>query len=143
MSAINSADAVRRLQDAAITFAAVVLAFAAVDDITTDNAEQFTVEYAALLGCAAGLLFVSVRLMRSAHRVLGGISLLALAAAIWSQRAIGPGIVPGFWTEYVVWTIAVLWFAVLSVVLLAIGCRELSTDRQGTGAAAANGRERI
>jgi hypothetical protein len=105
------------MRDAMLTVFAVLLAFAAFDDITTGNESDFTTEYAVLVLCAVWLLFVCIRLLRNSHQVLGGISLVALAAGIWSQRAIGPGIIPGLWTEYVVMAAAFLWFAALSLIL--------------------------
>lgn len=100
------------------TLAALLLMFAAFDDITTDNATTFRTEYAFLLACAAWLIFVALRLLRAGHQLLGGVSLLAVAAGVWAQRAIGPGIVPGFWAEYVVATAAYLWFVALAISLV-------------------------
>jgi hypothetical protein len=105
------------MRDAVLTIVALLLAFCAFDDITTGNESSFTTEYAALLFCAVWLLFVSVRLLRGAHRLLGGISLFALAGAVWSHRVVAPGSVPGLWTEYVVMAVAFLWFAGLSLIL--------------------------
>jgi hypothetical protein len=95
-----------------------LLIFAAFDDITTDNATTFRAEYAALVACAAWLTGIAVWLWRGGHHLLGGASLLAVAAGVWAQRAIGPGIVPGFRAEYIVMTAAYLWFAALAISLL-------------------------
>ena len=100
------------------TFVALLLIFAAFDDITTDNATTFRTEYALLLACAGWLIFIAVRLLRAGHQLLGGASVLAVAAGLWAQRAIGPGIVPGFWAEYVVLTAAYLWFVALAISLV-------------------------
>ena len=101
--------------NAAITLVALLLVFAAFDDITTDNATTFRVEYTILVGCAASLLFVGWSLVRGGHRTLGFVSLVALASALWAQRAIGPGMVPGrLRPEYVVMTAAYLWFWALA-----------------------------
>ena len=81
----------RLLRDAVVTIAALLLVFAAFDDITTDSATSFPLEYTILAASAVWLLFIAVRLMRRGHGLLGGISLLALASAVWGQRAIGPG----------------------------------------------------
>jgi len=70
---------------AVLTIVALLLAFCAFDDITTGNESSFITEYAALLLCAFWLLFVSVRLLRGAHRFLGAISLFALAGGVWSR----------------------------------------------------------
>lgn len=100
------------------TFTALLLIFAAFDDITTDSAPTFRTEYAVLLACAGCLIFVAVRLLRAGHQLLGGASLLAIAAGVWAQRAIGPGIVPGFQAEYVVAAAAYLWFVGLAIRLV-------------------------
>ena len=97
---------------------ALLLIFAAFDDITTDNATTFRTEYALLLACAGWLIFIAVRLLRAGHQLLGGASLLAVVAGVWVQRAIGPGIAPGFWAEYVVATAAYLWFVALAISLV-------------------------
>jgi hypothetical protein len=102
------------LGHAAGTFAALLIIFAAFDDITTDNATTFRAEYTLVVICAVWLAFIAVRLARSGHPRLGAASLVALAIGLWSQRAIGPGIVPGFWLEYVAATAAYLWFAALA-----------------------------
>jgi hypothetical protein len=86
--------------------AALLLVFAAFDDITTDRATSFPLEYTTLVAVAVWLLFIAVRLMRHGYGVLGAISLVALASAVWGQRAVGPGVVwgkraAGFKPEYV------------------------------------------
>jgi hypothetical protein len=53
------------LRDAVLTFTAVLFAFAAFDDITTDTATTFTFEWLGLGLCAAWLLIVSWRLVRA------------------------------------------------------------------------------
>jgi hypothetical protein len=120
--------AIRCFVDGVGTFAALLLAFAAFDDITTDNATTFRTEYTLLVGCAAWLALVAIRLLRTRHMVLGGISVVALSSAVWAQRAIGPGITPGFWPEYIVATASYLWFAALAFVLIWRGWREHRTE---------------
>jgi hypothetical protein len=110
-------------RDAAITIAALLLVYAAFDDITTDTATSFRVEYALLVASAVWLLVISMRLMRRGHGLLGGVSLLALASAVWGQRAVGPGVVWGqpaaaFKPEYVAVIAAYGWFCALSVVMV-------------------------
>ena len=71
----------RRLpRDAVVTIAALLLVFAAFDDITTDRATSFPLEYTTLIASAVWLLFIAGRVMRHGHGLLGGISLLALPA---------------------------------------------------------------
>jgi hypothetical protein len=55
-------------RDAAITLAALLLAFAALDDITTDTATTFTVEWIALAVCGVWLAIVSWRVLRNVWR---------------------------------------------------------------------------
>jgi hypothetical protein len=106
-----------------VTFAALLLSFAAFDDITTGQETDFTLEYGTLLVCAGWLLFVTFRLSRASHRVLGAISFVVLAGALWRQREIGPGITPGLWPAYVVTASAFVWFIVIAIVLLVSGWR--------------------
>jgi hypothetical protein len=111
---------------------AVLLSFAAFDDITTDTATDFTVEYAVLAACGVGLLVTSLQLLRGGHRVLGRVSVVALAGAAWGQRGIGPGIRPGFWPEYLVMVAALLWFAALAVFLfVSDSARSGASDHAG------------
>lgn len=122
---LNSASAAgsRFLSNATITLVALLLVFAAFDDITTDNATTFPVEYTFLVGCAGWLLFVAWSLIRGGHRALGFASLVALASALWAQRAIGPGMVPGLRPEYIVMTAAYFWFWALTGAMLWLSWR--------------------
>ena len=122
---LNSASATgtRLLSNATITLVALLLVFAAFDDITTDNATTFRVEYTFLVGCAGWLLFVAWSLIRGGHPALGFASLLALASALWAQQAIGPGMVPGLRPEYIVMTAAYFWFWALAGAMLWLAWR--------------------
>lgn len=111
------------LRDGVLSLVAVFLAFAAFDDITTDNATSFRVEYTFLAFCAAWFLAVAVRLLLAHHRVLGWISLGALGAAIFGLRGMAPGITPGLWLEYLATAGALVWFLALAIVLLWLGRR--------------------
>jgi peptidoglycan/LPS O-acetylase OafA/YrhL len=106
------------LGDAAVTLAAVLLAFAAFDDITTDTATTFTFEWVGLAVCGVCLLFVSWRLLRSEHRWLGSLSVVALVAAVGAGSAIGAGTGP-FQLEYLTTIGALLWFLALAGILSA------------------------
>lgn len=105
------------------TLAAAGMAYLAFDDITTDNATSFTVEYLVLAGCAAVCLWVAIGLTRRRRRILGTVSLLMLAGALLGQRGIGPGTVPGWRAEYLATVGALIWFLALSVVLIVQGAR--------------------
>jgi hypothetical protein len=104
------------LRDAAVTLATVLLAFAAFDDITTDTATTFTFEWVGLAVCGVWLLIVSWRLLRSRHRWLGSVSLVALVAAAGAGSAIRPGS-GAFQTEYLTTIAALLWFLGLAGIL--------------------------
>jgi hypothetical protein len=128
----------RLVRDAVVTIAVLLLVFAAFDDITTDNATSFPLEYAILVAAAVWLLFIAVRLTRHGHGLLGGISLLALAGALWGQRAVGPGVVwgqraAGFKPEYVAVMTAYGWFWALSLAMLWWAWRERSSRVQQSG----------
>jgi hypothetical protein len=109
-----------------------ILAFAAFDDITTDNATSFKAEYFFLSICALWGLFLSTRLTLRGYRFLGILSGLMFAATVWGQRGIGPGTVPGWWPEYVATVTGLLWFLVLSGILVVMGFRlQRGSDRRG------------
>ena len=114
----------------------LLLAFAAFDDITTDKATDFTVEYSVLAGCGLWLLVVSIRLLRRGHQILSGASLVALTAALWGQRGIRTGITRGLWPEYLVMVAAFVWFAALTLLLFFLDSRttpESSARTRRTG----------
>jgi hypothetical protein len=130
---INSTPAVqtRPFANAAITLVVLLLVYAAFDDITTDNATTFRVEYTFLVGCAGWLLFVAWSLHRNGHRALGVASIIALASAVWAQHAIGPGMLPGIRPEYVVMIAAYLWFWAITGAMLWLAWR---AQKQRVGA---------
>ncbi|MBP1648638.1 MAG: hypothetical protein H6Q30_2083 [Bacteroidetes bacterium] len=107
------------------TLAAVLLAFGAFDDITTDDAKTFTVEYALLVASGCWCLLVAISLLARRRIVFGLVSLILLAAAIWGQRAIGPGTLTSARPEYIATVIALCWFLVLSGILVVYGFRRL------------------
>jgi hypothetical protein len=110
----------------------LLLALAAFDDITTDNDTDFAVEYAALAGCGLWLLAASVRLLRRGHQILGGVSLAALAGALWGHRGIGPGMTPEPWPEYLVMVGAFVWFGALTLLLFVLQGRAISESSAPT-----------
>jgi hypothetical protein len=111
------------VREGVVTFLALLLVFAAFDDITTDNATRFPVEYGILIVCAAWLVFVAWNLFVRGHRVLGSVSTLAVATAMWAQSGIGPGVVPGLRPAYVVISLAYIWFWALTFTLFWLGGR--------------------
>jgi predicted membrane channel-forming protein YqfA (hemolysin III family) len=104
------------LRDALLTFSAVLLAYAAFDDITTDNATTFAFEWLGLSVCAACLLMVSWHLVRSEHRWLGSMSLIVLGVAFVAGSTIRPGI-SSFRIEYLVTIAGLVWFLGLGGIL--------------------------
>ena len=65
---MSKARAFDRVRDGVVTVVALLLAFAAFDDITTGTETDFTTEYVALLICGGWLLFVTFRLFRQSKR---------------------------------------------------------------------------
>ena len=111
------------LRDAALTLTAVVLAFAALDDITTDTATTFAFERLALACCGVWLLTVAWRLRRDGHRVLGAISIFVIAAGASAQPWIGPGTTPSLRFEYVAAVAGLVWFVGVAGILAGIAWR--------------------
>jgi peptidoglycan/LPS O-acetylase OafA/YrhL len=104
------------LRDAVLTFAAVLIAFAAFDDITTDTATTFTFEWLGLGVCAAWLLVVSWRLVWDEYRWLGSVSVIVLVVAVAAGSTIRPGTGP-FRVEYLVTMAGLVWFLALGGIL--------------------------
>jgi hypothetical protein len=86
---------------------------------TTDPAR----EYVFLVLCGAWLLYAGLRLIRIGRRILGGVSLFALAAGALGERGMGPG--TGFSHGLSSLSVigALLWFLALTVVLAALSWR--------------------
>ena len=122
-------------RDALVTLGAVGLAFAALDDITTDRSTgNFLPERILLAACAAWFAFVAARLIRERHRILGGLSLgvLALGAAV--QPGVGPGQAP-MWFKYFAYAAtvgALAWFVVLAGLLTWLAWREKPRGFEGS-----------
>jgi cation transport ATPase len=104
------------LRDALLTFTAVLIAFAAFDDITTDTASTFTFEWLGLSVCTACLLVVSWRLVRGEHRWLGSVSVIALVVAVGAGSTIRPGTGPSR-VEYLATIAGLVWFLGLGGIL--------------------------
>jgi hypothetical protein len=120
---VKRTGAVARMRDGAVSFAALLLSFAAFDDITTGTETDFTLEYGALLVCAGWLLFVTLELIRASRRAIGLASLVALAGAFWAQLQIGPEMIAP-WPAYAATAIAFLWFVGVAVFLVVSGWRD-------------------
>jgi hypothetical protein len=120
------------LAEAAVTIALVVLAWLAVDDITTDNSAGFKPEYRLLAACGAWCLFLAYDLTKHGYSRLGATSVIAVASAVWvASDGLGHKRDGGwsvFWPEYTVMLVAWLWFLALAIVLVALGRRVMPTS---------------
>jgi Family of unknown function (DUF6064) len=108
-----------------VTLAAVFLAYAAIDDITTDDAPSFTAEYAVLILCAVWGLVLTAGLFLSRKQLAGIVSLVLLLAAVGAQRAIAPGSLAVLQPEHIAMALSLVWFLGLSIVILILGFRRL------------------
>lgn len=116
----------------AITLVAVLWSYAALDDITTDDATSFTVEYAVLVLSAVWCLRVASKLMGGGHFALGLVSALVVVAALWGFGSLRPGTVPSWEPRYVATVTSLGWFFLLSVYLLASGWKTLTESEEST-----------
>jgi hypothetical protein len=83
------------MRDAIITLVAVILAWGAIDDITTDRATTGFVPERTLLAVSAGwCVFLAWRIWQSGRRPLALTSLAAALAIGLAQWAIGPDTAP-------------------------------------------------
>jgi hypothetical protein len=99
---------------AGMTLIASIVAFLALDDITTDADSSFALERAALAGCGVWFTVVGWHLLRHGRPVLGGLSLGFVAAAVLAQVAPGPGMV-----QYLATAGGLAWFVGLGGLLAA------------------------
>ena len=104
------------MREGLISLAAVVMAFLALDDITTDNATAFPVERTALGVCGVWFVFVAFRLWQRRHRLFAVVSLAMVVGVGFAQPFIGPGTVPGY-AAYLATIAGLLWFVGISLFL--------------------------
>ena len=108
-----------------VTLAAMALAAMALDDITTDNATRFPMEYRLLALCGAWLLVVAWRLIRIGSRMNAAITLVSVAAATWVAMAgighIRDGGWAAFWPQYLALTWAWVHGVVVGILLIRRG----------------------
>jgi hypothetical protein len=93
-----------------VTFGAVVVAFLALDDITTDDAPTFVFERLALVGCGLWFVYITYQLGRGRRRSFALVSAAALALAALAQPGIGPDTVPSAQFEYLATVGGLAWF---------------------------------
>ncbi len=68
-------------------------------------------------------MYVALYLLRVRPRVLGAASLVAVAAGVWGQRAIGPATSNGLSLASIAITGAFLWFLLLAGMLAVLSRR--------------------
>jgi hypothetical protein len=110
------------LRDGLISFGVVLLAFGAVDDITTDNAPTFLVERIALVCAGAWFVFLAFRLWQGHLRLVAVISVAMIGLAAWAQPLIGPGTVPND-VAYLTTIAGLAWFLFVAAFLVSIAWR--------------------
>jgi len=110
-----------------VTLAGMVLVWLALDDITTDNATQFPVEYGMLAVGGAWLLFIAWQLFRAGSRVNSVITVASLFAATWmAVGGIGHKRDGGwavFWPQYLPLTWAWIHGVVVGILMIRRGTR--------------------
>jgi peptidoglycan/LPS O-acetylase OafA/YrhL len=111
-----------------VTLAAMVLAWLALDDITTDNATRFPAEYSMLAVAGAWLLFIAWQLWRSGSRANSLLTIASLAAAtLMAAGGIGHKRDGGwavFWPRYIPLTWAWIHGIVVGILMIRRGLKE-------------------
>jgi len=110
----------------AISLLLLFLAYGAIDDITTDRATSFPVEYSLLVGCGAWIVYVAAQFTRARHYMLAVLSVIALCAAAWGLVDIR-SVVSRASPKFISVAGAFLWFSTIAVVAL---CRQLLAQRR-------------
>jgi hypothetical protein len=113
------------LREGLISLAAVVMAFGALDDITTDIARTFLVERMVLAACGGWFVFIAFRLWQQRRRLLAVVSLGMVGCAAWAQPFIGRG-AGAFW--YLATIAGLVWFVGISLFLMWCGWRKGSNQ---------------
>jgi len=111
-----------------VTLAAMVLAWLALDDITTDNATQFPGEYRMLAVGGVWLLYIAWQLFRAGSRVNAVLTVASLAAAtLMAAGGIGHKRDGGwsvFWPQYIAVTWAWVHGIVVGILMIRRGLKE-------------------
>ena len=119
------------LMDGVMTLAALVLAFMAFDDITTDRSTSFRAEYLGLFACAVWGAVLIGRLARRGRSAPAGVCTALLLALLWGQQSIGPGTRASLEQGYVVASAAFLGFLTVAIylVITGVGSGQAATRR--------------
>ena len=103
-------------RDAVTSFALVLLAVAAVDDITTDSATRFPLERTLLAGCTVWFFVVAFRLWQQGQRVLGGVTFGFVTVVALAQPTLGQATDPWI-MGYLATLGALAWFLLVAGIL--------------------------
>lgn len=117
--------AIATVLEGVITGAAVLLAFGAFDDITTDNATSFATEYLCLSLCLVWMAVLVVRLASRGRLALAALNALLVLTIVWGQQKIGPGTVASWQLEYAAATAAIFGLLLVAGWLIVSGIRSL------------------
>lgn len=101
---------------AVLTCGAVLVAFLAFDDITTDTATTFALERAAVIACGVWFAFIARQLWRQGRRGLAVVSAALLGLAAVAHPGVRPGVSSGQFGPVVTW-IALVWFLIVAGVM--------------------------
>jgi len=111
------------LRDGAITAVAVLLAYGALDDITTDNATRFVAERVFLFVCNGWCFLAAWRVIQSGHPHFGRLSIVIAAIAAVAQWVVRREAVPSVKISYLIALFGLIWFAFFSAFLAWRGWR--------------------
>lgn len=109
--------------DGIVTLGVVVLAFLALDDITTDPAPSHVIEWRFLVLGLTWCATLAVRLVWRGRLVYAAVVALLVAAGLWGRAAIAPGTVASWRPEYVVVSVAIAGLLLVAMLLLVRGSR--------------------
>jgi hypothetical protein len=99
---------------AILTIAAVLLAYAAFDDITTDHDTNFVFERAMVALCVGWLAWVTWQCIAERRRALSLVSVVLLAGAVLAQPRVVQG-PQGSVAAYLVTLACLVWFLGVAV----------------------------
>jgi hypothetical protein len=110
-----------------LTLFAMALAWLALDDITTDNATRFPLEYAMIGAGGLWLVFIAAKLFLDGARAVAAVTVAVVAAATFmAAGGLGHKRDGGwdvFWPQYLPVTAAWLWGVVLGIALIGRGLK--------------------
>ena len=106
----------------AVSLVVLVLSWLALDDITTDNANEVPLEYTILVSAGIWFAALGVSLIARRRFLAGASSLVAVALGVAAFWSLPHHYQPPSTVNYLGW-VAIAWFAGLTVWLLAARAR--------------------